>query len=132
LAATYIAVFRSRHFDEVGDGILNAVTAALGFAAVENLFYTASFGLSVALVRAIITSLAHASFAGVFGFWLGSYRVGKASAVDVWRGYFMAAGLHALYDYMIMSRVVSPLFAIVLVYVVYRYVINKLREITAE
>jgi RsiW-degrading membrane proteinase PrsW (M82 family) len=131
LAAAYFATFQSHHFDEVGDGIVYAVTEALGFAAIDNLFYTATFGVGVAVVRAVITSLAHASFAGVFGFWLGLYKLGRAGVSDLWRGFLIAAGLHSLYDFVIMSRIVSPIFAIVLVYVVYRYVVGKLREVSA-
>jgi RsiW-degrading membrane proteinase PrsW (M82 family) len=131
LGAAYFATFKSHHFDEVSDGLVYAITAALGFAAIENLFYTATFGIGVALIRAIVTSLAHASFAGVFGFWLGLYRLGRARAIDLARGFLIAAGLHSAYDFLIMSRIVSPVFAIVLVYVVYRYVVGKLREVSA-
>lgn len=132
LLATYIAAFRSPQFDEVGDGIVYAITAALGFAAIENLFYTATYGLGVAVIRAVLTSLAHASFTGVFGFWLGAYRLGKVPVGGVWRGLALAAVLHALYDYVVMSRIVSPIFAVVLVYVVYRYVINKMRQLAVD
>lgn len=132
LGATYIAVFRSSEFDEVADGIVYAVTVALGFAAIENLFYTATFGLSVALLRAVVTSLAHASFAGVFGFWLGLYRMGHTGHDGLGRGFVVASGLHAFYDYIVMSRAFSPVIALLLVYGVYRYVMGKLRELSTH
>ena len=44
----------SRAFNEPVDGIIYAVSASLGFAALENLFYTISYGIEVAPVRAII------------------------------------------------------------------------------
>lgn len=129
LGATYVAVFHSSHFDEVADGIVYAITAALGFAAVENLFYTATFGLAVAPIRAVITSLAHASFAGVYGFWLGLYKLGRASLGDLWRGFTLSATLHAFYDLIVVSQAVPPWLAILMVIYVYRYVIGKLRSL---
>lgn len=127
LLAAYAVVYRSPHFDEVGDGIVYAVTAAFGFAAIENLFYTAAYGLQVALIRAGVTSLAHAAFAGVSGLYLGLYLLQRGSLGALAAGWAAAAGLHALYDWVVMSRLVSPLFGILLVYGVYRHVVRRLR-----
>lgn len=132
LLAAHAATYGSPYFDEVGDGIVYAVTAALGFATVENLLYTAAFGLKVALVRSVITSLAHASFAGVFGLYLGLYRLGKTGVSSLFGGYLWSAGLHSLYDLLLVSRVLSPAWAIGLVYGVYRFVVSRLRRAALE
>lgn len=125
--AAYVTVFNSPHFDEVEDGIVYAITAALGFAVVENALYTLAFGTNVVLVRAVITSVAHASFAGIFGLYLGLYRMGRVATNDLLRGYLLAAAFHALYDLLVSARPLSPVFGVLLVAAVYRYVVMKLR-----
>lgn len=127
--AVYLAVWRSRHLNEVMDGIVYAVTAALGFAAVENLLYTITFGFQVAPVRALVASLAHASFSGIMGFHLGWARLyaahpGRSLAM----GLALAAGLHGLYDYLLVSGIATPLVAVVLLVGIYSYLSRKIQE----
>lgn len=129
--AARLAVGRERAFNEVVDGIVYAVTASLGFAAVENLLYLYSFGLRVAVFRAVITYLAHASFSGLVGYYWGLSRFdgmwrGKIGVVA--RGLGAAVVLHGLYDFLLLGRTVSPLVALLLVYLVYRFVAGKIRE----
>lgn len=127
--AVYAAVWRSHHVNEVMDGIVYAVTAALGFAAVENLLYTISFGLQVAPVRAFVASLAHASFSGIMGFHFGWARLYAARPEQsLARGILLAGGLHGLYDYVLISGIVSPLTALVLIAGVYTYLSRKIRQ----
>lgn len=128
LLSVYLSAYRRTEFNEAVDGIIYAVTASLGFAAVENVLYTATFGLSVAPIRAIVTSLAHASFGGVAGLHLGLAKTRpNFGAPTVLRGLLFAAGLHGIYDFFIMARLVHPLFAFLLIYVTYRYVSNQIR-----
>lgn len=137
LLAVYAAVYRSpgrREFNEVMDGILYAVTAALGFAAVENLLYTLAFGLGVAPVRAVAASLAHASFSGVMGYYLGLAKQRGAAGTPgllVGRGLLTAASLHAGYDLLITTGVLSPFFTLLLVYGLYRYLGGRIRDAQA-
>lgn len=137
LLAVYVAVYRSpgrQEFNEVLDGIIYAVTAALGFAAVENLLYTLAFGLGVAPVRAVAASLAHASFSGVMGYYLGLARIRGAPGARsrlVGRGLLTAASLHAGYDLLITTGALSPLFTFLLVYGLYRYLSGRIRDAQA-
>lgn len=128
LSAAHLATVGSPHFDEFADGIVYAITAALGFAAVENLLYTMAFGLNVGIIRSTVTSLAHASFTGVPGLYLGLLRIGRTGVESLAASFLGAALLHALYDYLIISRAVSPAFAILLVFGLYRYVLGQLRS----
>ena len=128
LLATYGAAFRRSAFNEPSDGIIYAVTASLGFAALENLLYAHSFGLGVAPVRTVVTSLAHASFGGVAGLYLGAAKVrGGVGTADVFKGLAAAALLHGLYDYFILSRLVHPLVSLALVYATYRFITSRMR-----
>jgi len=82
LTASIFVVTRNKmHFNQVIDGVVYAVTAALGFAFVENLFYFIQFfkyeqqGLwSLFLFRSLGTMLAHTLFSGLAGLiWAYAY-----------------------------------------------------------
>jgi RsiW-degrading membrane proteinase PrsW (M82 family) len=57
-----LVLYPRRDFTHVEQGILGAATVALGFSAVENLFYMERFGTPTLLVRSILTVPAHACF----------------------------------------------------------------------
>ncbi|HLS90036.1 MAG TPA: PrsW family glutamic-type intramembrane protease [Limnochordia bacterium] len=130
LLAVVVTAFRHRAFNEPVDGIIYAVSASLGFAALENLLYVLTFGFEVAPVRAVIATLAHASFGGVAGLYLGlahrSPRVGWKLALT---GLGIAALLHGVYDFLLIARWTHPIVAILLVYFSYRFVTAKIREL---
>ena len=70
------AFYKDKNFDEPMDGIIYAVSVALGFAAIENLGYVYnSFATNTTVftvaIRAFLTVPAHALFASVYGFGLG-------------------------------------------------------------
>ena len=128
LLAVYLTAFRRPEFDQVEDGIVYGVAGSLGFAALENLLYATAFGLSVAPVRAVVTSLAHASFGGIAGLYLGLAKARpEAGFALAARGFALASGLHALYDFLLLGRVVHPLLAVGVVILAYRFVVMKLR-----
>lgn len=57
-----LVLYPRRDFTHLDQGILGAATVALGFAAVENLFYLERFGTPTLLVRSVLTVPAHACF----------------------------------------------------------------------
>lgn len=130
LLAVLFTAFRHRAFNEPVDGIIYAVSASLGFAALENLLYAITFGIEVAPVRAVVTALAHASFGGVAGLYLGlAHPNPRARWGLVLQGLGIAALLHGVYDFLIIARLVHPLFAILLVFFTYRFVAAKIRQL---
>lgn len=56
------------------DGVVYGVTAALGFATVENLLYVLPNGAGTALVRGLVSVPAHASFGVFMGAFYGASR----------------------------------------------------------
>jgi RsiW-degrading membrane proteinase PrsW (M82 family) len=91
------SVYHHREFDEPMDGIIYMMAAGIGFATAQNYHRLAGLGgnvvLSQAAMNAVITTLAHACFAGVLGYALGSAKFTKASPVT--RGVHLLAGLVA-------------------------------------
>ena len=74
-AAVRYTLYASPEFDEPLDGIIYATAAGIGFATHENVIFLSRVGgevlLSVGVATAVVTTLAHACFAGVMGYTLG-------------------------------------------------------------
>ncbi|WP_018249237.1 PrsW family intramembrane metalloprotease [Orenia marismortui] len=115
-------IYNSEEFDEPVDGIIYSVSAGLGFAALENLLYTYVFGFQVGLIRAVITSLVHASFSGIMGYYLGKAKIEKQSSL-IYKGLISVIILHGVYDFLIMSGLVSNYIVYSMVGLFYVYLI---------
>jgi protease PrsW len=73
-AAVRYSVYNSPEYDEPTDGIIYASAAGLGYATVLNVLFVVESGgvaLGPAGIRIVVTALAHASFAGITGYFLG-------------------------------------------------------------
>ncbi len=95
--AVRVTVYRSKEFNEVMDGMIYMVSAALGFAATENVGYMLGFGFSVGFLRAILSYLAHVSFSAILGFYMGKAKI-EGQKNLIWVGFGLAISLHWLYD----------------------------------
>ena len=102
-AAVRFSVYGSQEFDERTDGIIYATAAGLGFATVLNIAFVATTGgvdLGAGSIRIVLTSLAHASFAGITGYFLARE---KFEARPVWwmpLGVSIAALLNGVFFYL--------------------------------
>lgn len=128
----YLAVYRSPEFDEPADGIIYGAAVGIGFSVVENILYALAFGLAVAPIRALIASLAHACFSGIFGIFFGRARFSANPRGELTRGLLYAAASHGLYDYLLIARIGSPLAAVVLVVILYFLLQHHLRQLLTQ
>ena len=87
-AAIYVVMKHKLVFNQIIDGVMYAVTAALGFAFMENLLYLANFEagsnmsgfLGIVVYRSLGTMFAHTLFSGVAGLiWAYAYFSKKIS-----------------------------------------------------
>lgn len=91
--------YRSLYFDEPMDGLVYGVTAALGFASLENLLYVFQFGPEVMLFRAPISTLAHLVFGSIWGYALGQHHSSGGNKTWLVVGSLgLAAVVHALFN----------------------------------
>jgi RsiW-degrading membrane proteinase PrsW (M82 family) len=77
-AAVRFSVYTSVEFDERTDGIIYGTAAGLGYALVLNVALVLDSGgvdLGSGSIRIAVTALAHASFAGVTGYFLGRQKL---------------------------------------------------------
>jgi RsiW-degrading membrane proteinase PrsW (M82 family) len=90
-------VYMSREFDEPMDGVVYMTAVGTGFAMWVNYHRLSELDhtvfLSTGAAQAVVTTLAHASFAGAFGYVLGRVRFSRRSAPV--RGAMLFFGLMA-------------------------------------
>ena len=102
--AALATVIRNRAFNYVFDGIVYGVAAALGFAALENVFYVLEGGFGVALMRALFSVPGHCADGVVMGCFVGlakyhSVRGNKSTAFGFYvLAYVLPVIEHGIYD----------------------------------
>ena len=86
----------NNNFDEITDGIVYTITASLGFAVFENIFY--SFGpFSVLIIRGITAVPLHAIASGIMGYFIGKSKFGDPNLK--YKGLIIAVLIHGFYDF---------------------------------
>lgn len=98
-AAVRYSVFGSQEFDERVDGIIYGAAAGLGYATLLNLTYVIDNGgvdLGMGAIRIAVTALAHASFAGITGYFLGRAKFENRGPLWLPLGVLVAAVLNGI------------------------------------
>ena len=106
-AVKYAALATVRNnpaFNYVFDGIVYAVAAALGFAALENIFYVFDGGLEVAVTRALFAVPGHCADGVVMGCFFGLAKQREAhgdkarARTYYWLAFLLPVIEHGFYD----------------------------------
>ena len=121
---------RQPEFDEPLDGMIYGVTVGLGFAALENLLYAAAGrGWGIGLYRALVTSLAHASFTGWIGYYLSVAKFSRRSYLIPF-GLLLAIAMHGSYDFILLSGIgIAGLGSFLLVGISMALLLYKMRQL---
>lgn len=108
LSALLLIAFHRKNFQESYDGILFVSMVALGFATIENAIYVDRYGLSILVVRTLITLPIHVFISAPMGYFVAQARIllnsepKDASVLKaiglILKGWLIAAILHAGYD----------------------------------
>lgn len=100
--SVYFYAYRQPEFDEPVDGIVYSATAALGFAAAENVLYVYQHGTAVLLVRGLLSNLGHAVFAAFWGLAMSRSKAMPNIAAKrlnvLLGGWLLAALFHGAFD----------------------------------
>jgi RsiW-degrading membrane proteinase PrsW (M82 family) len=102
LKLSVVALYCARRvsFDEPMDGVVYGATAALGFAALENVLYVVGGGLAVALARSVTAVPMHAIMGAILGHYIARSRfLLEGRRLDIWKGWAIATLVHGLYDF---------------------------------
>ena len=97
--AVFLAAHRKNDFSNSYDGILLAISAALGFAGIENVLYLYAFGLDTTIPRLLLGNLGHAAYSMFWGYALGVVMHEQAAFSTLGIGLLMASLLHGAYNY---------------------------------
>lgn len=96
LKTVMLTVFPNNNFDEITDGIVYTITASLGFAVFENIFY--SFGpVSTLIIRGMTAVPLHAIASGIMGYYIGKSKFGDSNLK--YKGLAIAVLIHGSYDF---------------------------------
>lgn len=98
-AAVRYSIFNSAEYDERIDGIIYGAAAGLGYATALNVMFVVNNGgvdLGVGAIRIAVTALAHASFAGVGGYFLGRAKFENRGPFWLPAGLLIAAILNGV------------------------------------
>lgn len=120
-----IFVWKNQNFDYRYDGIVYAVSASMGFAALENILYVISYGTGVSIARAIFAIPGHATFGVFMGFFLSRAKTfwidNKAFGKIIYQllALFIPMLIHGCYDFLLSEQVDAAGFQ----YVFYIFVI---------
>ena len=128
-------------FDYVFDAVVYSVAAALGFAALENVFYVMAGGIETAIMRAIFSVPGHAADGVVMGVFYGIARQHelhgrKAKATQFyWLAFLLPVIEHGFYDWALSTE--SDVMALVamafdLVFIAIAFVLVRKKSVTDE
>src|SRR5262245_13001073 len=120
LLVVYFYAYRRKEFDEPLDGVIFSATAALGFAAIENVIYLARNDPTLVLLRGPLSNPGHALFSALWGLSLSKAKAApnllRERAPIVARGFLLASLLHSLFDLLLLAadRLSAVFFALLI------------------
>ena len=125
--------YSSKHFDESFDIIVYASFVALGFAFLENIMYVFNYGMSAAILRALISVPGHLSFGIMMGYYMLLSKISRNKTKK--RKYMIYSFLfpfllHGLYDYLLLLKntyVLIALFILLFMFFVFNYI--KIKDV---
>lgn len=117
--------FGAKSFNQVADGVIYAVSVALGFAMFENFIYFAGFLSKGAyflaggfVFRTFLSTLLHTLSAGWLGYWMAKARFaasGRAAFLAI--GFISAVAIHAAFNFfMSYNLILYAIFALIVLF----------------
>lgn len=130
---TMLLLKRRKEVDEPIDGMIYAMTASLGFAALENIMYMLEYGLGVIVIRSLLSVPAHLACGAMWGYGYSKVRFleGKKELMPhVLPWVLLAALCHAAYD-MLAFTGAGLILIVPLLFFMWRYVHRRLKALAA-
>ena len=117
LALMALVSFIKNDFNEIADGVIYITAIALGFAIIENIFYTFNYNNSYTLLfqRSIFAVMGHISFSGYMGLAYYIHKRVHKNYLGIILSVILAALAHGLYDGVLFEEVLNPIFNIVFI-----------------
>jgi len=135
---TYVMVRSLKEFDEPIDGLIYGMTGGLGFAFFENIDYGLMGGTFTAIIRNFSAVPLHIAVAAVWGIGLSKARFSgeqNPNYILHSKNYILiAAGIHALYDFLLFASEGTPLsgymffVSVAIAFITLSFAVKKLKE----
>lgn len=102
---TVMLIRRKPAFNEPVDGVIYAMTVALGFALFENAMYAIGGGLGTVVARSLTATPMHIGVAALWGAGIAKARFGGDDRwfKHIWPWFLAAASIHAVYNFAIFA-----------------------------
>ncbi len=105
--STRFVGYNSKYFDEAYDIIVYSSFVALGFSFVENIMYVFNYGISAAILRALISVPGHLSFGIMMGYYMLLAKLSKTK--KDYRKYMIFSFvfpllIHGSYDFLLLLK----------------------------
>ena len=106
----YLITWKNKEVDYKFDAIVYCIFVSLGFALIENIGYSITYGITTCLLRAIISVPGHAFFAIYMGYYLGiakmAYTNYENSTGSTYTMYsiLVPTFLHGIYNYCLLGE----------------------------
>lgn len=129
--AVYFSVSKRKEFDEPIDPMIYMITAALGFAAVENVatIFQAPATLETAALRFIGATLLHSLSSAVVGYYWGKALAFKLRPGPmITQGLIWATILHLIFNYLIITTGPIGIVVLFLIFVAF-FVLNDFEKL---
>jgi len=127
-----LIVIKFKSFDEKIDGIIYASIIALGFASYENLHYLVYLDGFNQFGRAIASPLTHTIFASIWGYFIGIAHIkGNSLWVASFKGLFLSAFFHGIFDFLTTSATLRVFSALVIL-VIWLWIIRKMERLVVS
>jgi protease PrsW len=133
--ATLRLVKKLPEFDQPLDGMIYAMTVALGFAAIENVEYIVRFGTRVLVARSVFSMPIHLACAAIWGYGLARARFispDQKYVKTVLPYLLAAAGVHAAFDFFLFLRTWTVLLVFPLMLFIVWYSNRKLHYLNDQ
>lgn len=130
--------YKDKQFNQVVDGAVLGVSAALGFATFENLFYflgALNKGLVILVVvfilRFLATTLLHATATGISGYFLAKEKFTGEKGVFL-KGLFAAMLTHATFNLFLLGGAYGLLLEIIFLVIMFVFLLRRMDSTEAQ
>lgn len=125
----YVITWKHKDFDYKFDAIVYSIFVSLGFALVENIGYSIHYGITTALLRAVISVPGHCFFAIYMGYYLGlakmyySKNQRKNGSNYAIYSILVPTALHGIYNFCLGGEN-DALYVLFLIFVIMLYILS--------
>ena len=125
--AVLLTSLHRKEFNTSADGIILAISASLGFAAIENVLYLFAFGVTFTLPRIILCNLGHSAYSVFWGYSLAVVLNEGAPGSLLLTGLITAAILHGAYNYLLTLSLPGAIGALILSIILFIFMFKFLK-----